>query len=171
LFARPPAEILDLFFVDDRRISLLYRSDQTLGAALLRPDGGIIADRPLPVSAEGPALFQHPLGRNRVYVVSGAGPEELCVLSTLEFAGEAWRLAGEHKIPRFFPEEIHAPLGVRNDELILMVSPEALMLYETEGAGRQILEMNSYARSAAHNGVVYLAAGSENGIALCRIVE
>jgi hypothetical protein len=169
LFARPSAEILGLFFTEDRRISLLYRSGQTLGAALLRPDGGIIDDRPLPVSAEGAALFQHPLGRDHLYVLSCSG--ELSVLSTLEFEGETWRLAGETQIPRFFPEELHSIPGVMNDELILMVSPEALMLYETGSSGRQTVEMNSYARSFAHNGIVWLAAGSENGIALYRIGE
>jgi hypothetical protein len=169
LFAGPSAEFLELFFTGNNRISLIYRADQTLGAALLRPEGGIIADRPLPVSAEGAVLFQHPLRRNRVHVVSGSG--ELRSLFTFEFEGDAWRPAREAQIPPFFPEEIHFPFGFRNEELILMVSPEALMLCETESSGRQILEMNSYALSAAHNGVVYLAAGSESGIVLCRIEE
>jgi hypothetical protein len=165
LFARPSAELLNLFFTEDKRISLLYRSDQILGAALLRPEGGIIADRPLPVSA----LFQHPLGRNRVYALSGSG--ELRVLSTFEFEGGAWRLAGEARIPGFSPEEIHSPFGVLNEGLILMASPEALMLYDAESSGRQILDMTGYALSAAHNGVVYLALSSESGISLRRIQE
>jgi hypothetical protein len=169
LFARPSAEILGLFFTEDKRISLLYRSDRILGAALLYPEGGIISDRPLPVSAERAALFQHPLGRTRMYAISGSG--ELRSLSTFEFEGGAWRLAGEAQIPGVSPEEIHSPLGFRNRELIPMASPEALMLYDAESSGRQILETTGYALSAAHNGVVYLAFSSEKGISLCRIEE
>ena len=169
LFARPSTEFLGLFFTEDRQISLLYRSGQTLGAALLRPEGGIIADRPLPVPAEGAALFQHPLGINYRHAFSGSG--ESGVLSTLEFEGGTWRLTGETQIPRFSPEEIHSLPGIRNDGLILMVSPEELMLYETGSSRGQILEATGHARSAALNGVVWLAASSENGIALCRIGE
>jgi hypothetical protein len=171
LFAAPSAEILDLFPAGDNRISLLYRSSQTLGAALIRPDGGIIADRPLPVPAEGAALFRNPLVENRVYAVSRAGPEESCLLSAFELKNEAWSLAGSALIPRFFPKELQSPLGVRDDGLLLMVSPEALMLYETETSRRQILEMKNHERSNALNGVVYLAVSSQDGIDLYRIGE
>jgi hypothetical protein len=169
LFAGPSAGILDLFFTDSGCISLLYRADQTLGAALLRPEGGIIADRPLPVSSEGALLFRHPLGGNPVYVLSGSGEER--VLSAFEFDGGAWHLAREDRIPGFSPEEAYFPLGIGNEKLILMVSPEALMLYETESSGRQILAMNAYALSSVHNGVAYLAVSSEKGLVLCRIEE
>jgi hypothetical protein len=171
LFAGPSAELLDLFFAGANRISLIYRSTQTLGAALLRSEGGIIADRSLPVFSGGSRLFRHPLGEARVYALSFAGSGEPCVLSMLEFAGETWRLAGEAQIPGFFPEEIHFPLGFRKKDLLLLISPEALMLYETEGSRGQILEMENYGRTVALNGVVYLAVGSKNGIALYRIEE
>jgi hypothetical protein len=52
-----------------------------------------------------------------------------------------------------------------------MASAEALMLYESKSSAQQILEMKRYARSAAHNGVVFLALSLENEIALCRIEE
>jgi hypothetical protein len=171
LFAGPSAEILGLFPAGLNRVSLLYRSNQTVGAALLRPDSGIIADRPLPLSAEGAALFQHPLGKSRLYAVSGSGTEELSVLSMLEFENETWRPAWNTRIPRFFPEEMRSPIGLRDTELLLMSSPEALMLYEIETARQQTLEMNNYERSAALNGVVRLAVSSKNGIALYRIEE
>jgi hypothetical protein len=106
-----------------------------------------------------------------VYVLSGAGSGESCVLSLFEFEGETWRLTREAKLPGFFPEEIASSPGVRNEELLLMSSPGALMLYETEGSGRQILEMENYGRSVALNGVVYLGVSSENGISLYRIEE
>jgi hypothetical protein len=171
LFAGPMAEILDLFFAEDKRISLIYRSGQSLGAALLHSDGGVIADRPLPVPAEGSRLFRHPLGDRRVYAASGAASGDACALSLFEFEGETWRPAGDAQIPGFFPEEIHPPLGVRNNDLLLMGSPEALLLYETQGSGRQILKTENYGRSVALNGVVYLGVCSENGIALYRIGE
>ena len=171
LFARPSAEILELLFTGSNRISLVYRADQTLGAALLHPDGGIIADRPLPVSPAGAALFRYPLGENRVYALSRASPAESFVLSMFEFEGETWRPAGETQVSRFFPEEAHSPLGIRDEELLLMSSPEALMLYETETSRGQILEMKKYALSNALNCVVYLAVSSEKGISLYRIGE
>jgi hypothetical protein len=169
LFAGPGAEILSLFFADKDRISLLYRSGHTLGAALVRSGGGIISDGPLPVSAEGAVLLQPPLGENRVYVVSGSG--ESRSLSALAFDGAAWRPAAQAPIPELFPEELYGSLGLRNRELLLMASAEALLLYEGASAGRQLLRMNTYAWSAAHNGVARLVIASEDGIALCRIEE
>jgi hypothetical protein len=171
LFAGPAAEILELFFTDTKRISLLCRSDQTLVAALLHPEGGIIAEGPRPVRPRGAALFRHPLGESRVYAPSGAGSEESCDLSLFEFEGETWRPAGEARLPGFFPEEADSPLGLRKEGLLLLSSPRALMLYETESSGGQILEMESYDRSVAHNGVIYLGLSSENEIALYRIEE
>jgi hypothetical protein len=138
---------------------------------LLRIGGGIIDEETLPVPAADVALFRHPLGENRLYAVSRAGSEELCVLSTLELDGEAWRLVGEAQLPRFFPEELHFLPGIRDNDLLLMASPEALMLYETGTSRGQILEMKNHAWSNALNGVVYLAVSSEEGIALRRIGE
>jgi hypothetical protein len=169
LFARPGAELLSLFFADNDRVSLLYRSGQTLGAALLRSGGGIISDGPLAVSAEGAALFQHPLEERRVYVVSGSGESRF--LSTFEFEGDIWRLAKKARLPGFFPDELHSPFGFWNRELLLMASTEALMLYEIDSSGWQTLKMKSYAWSAAHNGIALLVVASENGITLCRIKE
>ncbi|MDR0597521.1 MAG: hypothetical protein LBG14_03330 [Treponema sp.] len=171
LFARPSAEILELFLTGNNRISLIYRVDQILGAALLHTDGGIIADRPLPVSSGGAALFRQPPEENRVYALSRASPAESFLLSMFEFEGETWRPAGETRVSRFFPEKAHSPLGIRDEELLLMSSPEALMLYETETSKSQILEMENYALSNALNGVVYLAVSSEKGISLYRIGE
>jgi hypothetical protein len=171
LFARPLTELLGLFFTGDKGISLLYRSGQTLGAALLRPDGSIIADDPLPAPPAGFGLFRYPPGESPVYALSGAGSGEGRSLSLFEFTGGVWHPAGDIQIPRFVPEEAYSPIGVRNEDLILLVSPEALMLYGTKSSDLQILEMESYARSAALNGVVYLAVSSEKGIALYRIGE
>jgi hypothetical protein len=171
LFAGPSAELLHLFFTEDKRISLIYRSGQTLGAALLNPGGGIIADRPLPLPSGDSRLLRNPLGAAGVYALSESGSGESCVLSLLEFEGETWRPAWEAQLPGFFPEEIHAPLGVRNGDLLLLSSPEALMLCEAKGSGLQILKMESYGQSGALNGVAYLGVGSENGIALYRIGE
>jgi hypothetical protein len=169
LFAGPAEELLDLFFTEDKRISLIYRSTQTLGAALLNPGGGIIVDKPLPLSSGGSRLFRNPLGTVGVYALSGSG--ESCVLSLFELEGETWRPVWEAPLSGFSPEEIHSPLGVRNEDLLLLSSPGAIMLYETKGSGGQVLTMENYGRSGALNGVVYLAVGSENGIALYRIEE
>jgi hypothetical protein len=171
LFVRPSAEFLSLFFPEYDRISLIYRSGQTLGAALLRSGGGVIADEPLPVSSGGAALLKHPLGGNPLYAVSGPGPRESLSLTALEFEGETWRSAGETRFPGFFPEELHSFLGLRSRDLLLMAAPEALMLYEPENGARQVLEMKGYARSRAHNGAVCLALSSEDGIVLYRIEE
>ncbi|MDR3124258.1 MAG: hypothetical protein LBU16_10850 [Treponema sp.] len=171
LFAAPSAEILELFSGGNNRISLVYRSKQTLGAALLRVDGGIIDDRLLPVSAGEAVLFRQSPWSNRLYAVSRAGSKELCVLSVLGFDGEAWRLTGEAQIPLFIPEELQTPVGSRDNDLLLMISPEALMLYEIESSRQQTLEMENYDRSAALNGVVYLAVSSKEGIDLYRIEE
>jgi hypothetical protein len=169
LFAGPSAQLLDLFFAEERRISLIYRSGQTLGAALLNPGGGIIAEGPLPLSSGGSRLFHHPLGEARVYVLSGSG--ESRVLSLLELEGETWRPVWEARLPGFSPEELYSPLGVGNGDLLLLSSPEALMLYEAKGEGGQVLTMENYGQSGALNGVAYLAVSSEDGIALYRIGE
>jgi hypothetical protein len=171
LFAPPSAEILELFPGGGNRISLLYRSNQTLGAALLRPEGGIIADGPLPMPVQGAALFRHPLGENRVSALSVAVSKEAGILTTLELEGETWRVAGEARFPGFFPEEVQFPVGIRNNGLLLMIAPEALMLYEAGASGVQTLETQNHARSATHNGVVYLAVSSKEGIDLYRIEE
>jgi hypothetical protein len=171
LFARPRAEILELFFTDANRVSLIYRSGQTLNAVLLNPDGSIIADRQIPVLPEGAAIFRNPPGKSRVYASSGAGSGESCALSLFEFEGETWLPAGGAQIPGFFPEEMHSPIGIRDNELFLMGSPKALALYEIKTSARQILKTENHDRSAAHNGVVYLAVSSENGIDLRRIEE
>jgi hypothetical protein len=171
LFARPQAEFLSLFFAGDDRISLLYRSNQTLRSALIRPGGGVIDDRALSVPSGGAALFRHPQGTGSVHAPSEAGLGELRVLSLFKFEDGAWRPGGDLGIPRFFPEEAHAPIGIRDEDLLLMSSPEAFMLYEIASSGLQTLEMQNYDRSVAHNGVVYLVVSSENGIALYRIEE
>jgi hypothetical protein len=171
LFNDSSAEILELFFVDRDRISLIYRSRQTIFAALIHPGGGIIAESPLPGASKGAVLFRHPLGGNRACVVSEAGSGELSVLSLLELESETWRLLGDVQFPSFFPEELHAPAGIRDNGLLLMVSPEALMLLETETSGRQIVEMENYDRTIALNGIAYLAASSADGIVLYRIGE
>jgi hypothetical protein len=171
LFAGPAEEIPGLRFADKDRISLLYRAGQTLGAALLGAGGGIIADGPLAVPAGGAALFRYPPGESPLLVLPAAGPQENCALSMFEFDGETWRPAGEALFPGFFPEELYSPFGLRNRDLLLMVSAEALMLYEPASSGRQTLAMKSYAWSAAHNGVARLAVASTDGIVLCRIGE
>jgi hypothetical protein len=171
LFSRPQAEILDLFLADNDRISLIYRSNETAGAALINHAGGVIADRPLPVPAEGALLFQNPLEGRRLYALSEADPQESCVLSTLEFEDETWRPAGTARIPRFIPEKIDFLTGLRDKGLILMASPEALMLLDLESSGTQTMEAQNHDRTGAHNGVVYLAVSSAGGIDLCRIEE
>jgi hypothetical protein len=171
LFAAPRAKILDLSFADHNRISLIYRSGETLGAALIDSAGRVIDDKPLPVSAEAVLLLHRPLGKNRLCALSQTGSTESSVLSTLEFEDETWRPAGTARIPRFVPEEIDFLSGVRDDALLLMASPGALMLLDLESSGTQILEAQSHGRTGALNGVVYLAAGSEDGIALRRIGE
>jgi hypothetical protein len=171
LFAAPAAELLSPFFVDNDRISLLYRSGGTLRAALLRAGGGIVADGPLPAPSEGAALFRYPPGETAALVLPGAGPQKNCALSLFQFEGAAWRPAGETLIPGFFPAELYFPLGLRNRSLFLLVSAEALALYEPANSGWQALKTKSYARSLAYNGVVCLAVSSENGIALYRIGE
>jgi hypothetical protein len=165
LFAAPSTEILDLFPAGDNRISLLCRSNQTLTAVLLNPEGGIIAEGPLPASAAGSLLFRHPLGENRVCLLSGAGEER--ILTTLAFENEAWRVIGEARVPAFVPEELLFPAGVRGP--LLMVSPEALMLCDPESARGRVIPARRHALSAALNGVAYLAVASGDGIALCRI--
>jgi hypothetical protein len=171
LFKDSSAEILELLFTDSNRISLLYRSNQTIFAALINPDGGIIAESPLPGAAGGAALFRHPLMGSRVCAVSEAGSGEVSVLSLLELKGETWRHLWDAQFPRFFPEELHCPTGVRDKGLLLMVSPEALMLFEPETSWRQILEMERHDLTIVLNGVAYLAASSADGIVLCRIGE
>jgi hypothetical protein len=171
LFAGPRLEILNLFFVDKDRISLIYRSGETLGAALLDSSGGVIDDRSLPVSAEGAVLFRSPLEGKRLRVLSEAASKESSVLTTLEFEGEAWRPAGTALIPRFVPEEIDSLTGVRDGALFLMASPEKLMLLDIETFTTQTLEAQIHDRTGALNGVVYLAFYSQDGIALRRIEE
>jgi hypothetical protein len=169
LFARPSAEILELFCLDRDRVSLVYRSGQALFAALIDAKGGIIADGPLPGAAPGAALFRHPLAHNRVCAVSEAPSGELSILSVLEFEGETWRQTEEARIPRIVAGEIHSLAGVRNDGLFLVTSPEAIMLVDTATSASQIVETENHDATIALNGVVYLATSSEDGIVLCRI--
>jgi hypothetical protein len=171
LFAGPRAEILDLFFVDDNRISLIYRSNEMVGAALIDSAGGVITDGPLPVPAEGALLVRSPLEGKRLYALSQAGSKESSVLSTLEFEDETWRPAGTAQIPRFIPEEIDFLTGVRDDAFLLMASPEALMLLDIETSATQTLKGQIHDRTDALNSVVCLAVCSEDGIALYRIKE
>jgi hypothetical protein len=113
--------------------------------------------------------LKHPLGGYPVFVVSGPGDSPS--LTSFEFNGETWSPAGKALFPGFFPEELYSSLGLRNRELLLMVAPEALLLYEPESEARQTLETRGYARSSAHNGVVCLALSCEDGIVLYRIEE
>jgi hypothetical protein len=169
IFTRPSAEFLSLFFLEHDRISLIYRSGLAMGAALLRSGGGVITDDPLLLPSGGAVLLKHPLGGEPAYVVSGSG--ESPSLTSFDFNGETWRPSGETRFPGFFPQELYPSLGFRNRELLLMTTPETLMLYEPESGARQTLEMKGYARSNAHNGVVCLAISSEDGIVLYRIEE
>jgi hypothetical protein len=171
LFSRPRMEVLDLSFVGGSRISLVYRSGETTGAALIDLEAGVVADGVLSGPAGSALLFRSPPGGKRLYALSEAGPEESCVLSMFEFGGEAWRPAGALQIPRFVPEQIDFLTGVREDDLFLMASPEALMLLDLESSEAQILEAQNHDRTGALNGVVYLAASSEKGIDLRRIEE
>jgi hypothetical protein len=171
LFAGPGMEISGLFFADRNRISLVYRSNEMARAALINPAGGVIDDRPLPVSAEGALLFRSPLEENRLYALSESGSKKLSLLSVFEFEDEAWRPTGAIQIPRFVPEKIDFLTGVRNDALLLMASPEALALLDIGASGAQTLEAQNHGRTGALNGVVYLAADSKDGIALYRIEE
>jgi hypothetical protein len=170
LFARPRMEIVDLFFADPNRVSLIYRSGGTAGAVLIDPSAGVIADSPLPVNAEDALLFRGLLRGNRLYALSRAGSPESCVLSLFEFSGEIWLSAGTLQIPRFAPENIAFLTGVREEDLLLMASTEALMLVDIETATTQTLE-GRHDRTEALNGVVYLALHSEGGIELRRIEE
>jgi hypothetical protein len=171
LFAGPRMEILDLFFVDRDRISLIYRSGETLGAALIDSAGSVIADGPLPASAEGALLFRSPLEGRRLYALSEAGSKESSLLSVFEFGDEAWRPGETARIPRIIPEKIEFLTGVRDDRLLLMASSEGLVLLDLATFGAQILEAQSHDRTGALNGVVCLAVSSEDGIALYRIEE
>ncbi|MDR1248537.1 MAG: hypothetical protein LBK63_04455 [Treponema sp.] len=171
LFARPQADILELFFVDHKWISLIYRSNETVGAALIDPSGGVIADDPLPVPVESALLFRPSPEGSRLCALSEADSQKSCVLSVFEFAGETWRSAGTVQLPRFIPEEVDFLTGIRKDDLLLMASPEALMLLDIESSEAQTLEAQNYDRTGALNGVVYLAVSSEDGIDLFRIEE
>jgi hypothetical protein len=169
LFAAPSVEILELFALDNGRISLMGCSDQILFTALIHSDGSVIADKPLPGASPGAVLFRDSLGKQRVYAVSESGAGEFSVLSTLELEGETWRLAGETRIPRIAVGEVHSINGVRSPELLLLVSSESLVLLETETSAQQILEAENHGWTIALNGVVYVATSSEEGIVLRRI--
>jgi hypothetical protein len=169
LFAAPRAEILDLFFVDHNRNSLIYRSNETVGSVLINPAGGIIANGIPAMPAEGALLFRSPLEGKRLYALSETGSKESSLLSAFEFEDETWRPAGTARIPRLIPAEMDFLTGIR--DLLLMASPETLMLLDIKTSGAQILEAQNHDSTEALNGVVYLAFSSEDGITLCRIEE
>jgi hypothetical protein len=176
LFSRPSGDIRGTFFTGGNGLSLVYRDGQALRAALIRMDGGVAADAPLPMppnaalTSSSARFLRDNLDASRFYLASGG--KDTARLFHFGLAGERWELLREMPIPGTVPTEIHSlgSLG-KGRETLLLVFPGAIVLCQTGSPGYQSIEAQTYARSIRLNGVVYLAAGSENGICLYRIEE
>jgi hypothetical protein len=173
LFSLRPGELVDVYLTGTNRISLVYRRDQTVRTALIGMDGRIITEGRLPLAEETDGLFYPDMpGEKRLYAFTRGREGELGRLSLFSFEKERWNLLREIPVPRAPGGELHSLSPFNKDnELLLLVSPDSLALCETGSLAYQSVEIENHAGSIRLNGVLYLAVSSGNGIGLYRLEE
>jgi hypothetical protein len=177
LFSLDISSIIDIFFISDNTISLIYSNDQAWHSALINLQNGLEREGPIQTLYESPRmLYTEGLLQPQFCVLHGN--EEYGKIAVFQFKNGNWELLRENPVPTAVPisvyqgekNEILNPLYMEN-EIITMVSPEGLTIIDNENGGDQLVESDTHAWSRRINGVIFLAAYSENGITLYRMEE
>jgi hypothetical protein len=177
LFSLPLFSIIDIFFIGNDTISLIYSNDQSWHSALINLQNGLEHEGPIQTLNESPRmLYTDGFLQPQFCVLHGN--EEYGKLSFFRFEGENWGLVRENPVPATIPisffqgekNELLNPFYMEN-KIITMISPDGLAIIDDENGVDQLVESDAHTWSRKINGVIFLAVYSENGITLYRMED
>jgi hypothetical protein len=177
LFSLPMSSIIDIFFIGNDTISLIYSNDQAWHSALINLQNGLEYEGSIKTLNESPRmLYTDDFLQPQFCVLHGN--EEYGKLSFFRFEGGNWELVRENPVPAAIPisffqgekNKLLNPFYMEN-EIIIMVSPDGFAIIDDENGGDQLVESDAHTWSRKINGVIFLAVYSENGITLYRMKD
>jgi hypothetical protein len=173
LFSFPQDSLIDIFFIGNNQISLMYRYGRDWYSAFIDLREGLKKEGRLQLSGELLRMISSDKGIHPRFYALCLMPDGSGGIVLFQFDRSEWNSSRIMHIPDNIPmHDLYPGDGVflnpfyTSRGTLFMAAPNIAFLFDTESSGYQIIENQKYSWSPKLNGVMYFAISSGNIITL-----